>query len=426
MIIPVMRKMSILPNSDICGTPVMTTKIAKQTNFDAIIIGGGACGLMCAVQAGFLGKRTLVLEKNDKVGAKILISGGGRCNYTNLYASPQQFISQNEHFCKSAFSQWSVDDTISFFETYGIVGKEKTLGQLFPVSDKAKDVVNVFTNLCADLSQEIRCSVTVLDVKQVAHGFQVQAEIDGSQQTLFAPKVVIAAGGLPIPKMGATDLGLKIAGKFGLNITETAPALVPLTITGKDQPWYEQLSGNSIFCRVWNDRASFEENILFTHWGLSGPAILQISSYWRPGEVIHIDLLPNQNIGELIQREREINGKKTLLGFMASLYTRKFVEAIIDRLPADKNLASLSKVEMESINNLIHYFKVKPAGDKGYDKAEVMRGGVSTDELSSKTLEAKKVPGLFFGGECVDVTGWLGGYNFQWAWASGFVIANSI
>jgi predicted Rossmann fold flavoprotein len=421
-----MRKMSILPNSDICAAPAMTTKIAKQTNFDALIIGGGACGLMCAVQAGFLGKRVLVLEKNDKVGAKILISGGGRCNYTNLYASPQQFISQNEHFCKSALSQWTVEDTISFFETYGIYGKEKTLGQLFPESDKAKDVVNVFTDLCADLGQEVWCNISVNDIQRVEGGFEVYAEIDGQPQTLTVPKVVMAAGGLPISKMGATDLGLKIARKFGLAVTETAPALVPLTITGKDQPWYEQLSGNSIFCRVWNDWASFEENILFTHWGLSGPAILQISSYWRPGEFIYIDLLPNRNIGELIAQERDLNGKKTLLNFIATLYTRKFAEAIADRLPAEKNLASLSKADIENISSLIHNFKVKPAGDKGYDKAEVMRGGVSTDELSSKTLEAKKVPGLYFGGECVDVTGWLGGYNFQWAWASGFVIACSL
>jgi predicted Rossmann fold flavoprotein len=404
----------------------MIAKIAKQTHFDAIIIGGGACGLMCAVQAGFLGKRTLVLEKNDKVGAKILISGGGRCNYTNLYASAAQFSSQNEHFCKSALSWWTVDDTITFFETYGILGKEKTMGQLFPTSDKARDVVNVFTALCEDLKQEIWCNANVTDIRQTAGGFEVDAEIYGMPQTFIAPKVVVAAGGLPIPKMGATDLGLKVARKFGLAVAETAPALVPLTITGKDQSWYEQLSGNSIFCRVWNDRASFEENILFTHWGLSGPAILQISSYWRPGEFIYIDLLPRQNIADLVQKERVLNGKKTLLSLMANLYTRKFAEAIADRVPGHKNLASLSKTDIENIGNLIHQFKVKPAGDKGYDKAEVMRGGVSTNELSSKTLEAKKVPCLFFGGECVDVTGWLGGYNFQWAWASGFVIANSL
>ncbi len=381
---------------------------------------------MCAVQAGFLGKRTLILEKNDKVGAKILISGGGRCNYTNLYASPQQFISQNGHFVKSAFAQWTVEDTVSFFETYGIQGKEKTLGQLFPTSDKAKDVVKVFTDLCADLGQEIRCDTDVKSVTQINNGFEVVYEKNGREVIIHSPKVVIAAGGLPIQKMGATDFGLRVARKFGLNIIDTAPALVPLTITGKDQQWYEQLSGNSIFCRVWNDRISFEENILFTHWGLSGPAILQISSYWKPGEFIFINLLPNENIIDLIQEEREINGKKTLLSFLSTLYTRKFAEALGGYLPIEKNLASLTKTDIENINNLVHEFKVKPAGDKGYNKAEVMRGGVATEELSSKTLEAKKVPGLFFGGECVDVTGWLGGYNFQWAWASGFVIAQGI
>ena len=381
---------------------------------------------MCAVQAGFLGKRTLVLEKNDRVGAKILISGGGRCNYTNLYSSAQQFISANEHFSKSAFAQWTVDDTISFFEAYGIYGQEKTLGQLFPTTNKAKDVVQVFTDLCRDMGQEVRCDVTVNNIYKVDEGFIVTYEKDGREVQLQAPKVVIASGGLPIAKIGATDFGLRVARQFDLKINETAPALVPLTITGKDQPWYEQLSGNSIFCRVWNDRISFEENILFTHWGLSGPAILQISSYWRPGEYIYIDLLPHQNITELIQKEKEVIGKKMLLAYLANLYTRKFAEALADKLPVEKNLASLSKADIESISNLIHQFKVKPAGDKGYDKAEVMRGGVSTDELSSKTLEVKKVPGLYYGGECVDVTGWLGGYNFQWAWACGFVIAQSL
>ncbi len=381
---------------------------------------------MCAVQAGFLGKRTLVLEKNDKVGAKILISGGGRCNYTNLYTTHKQFISQNEHFSRSALAQWTVDDTVTFFETYGIEGKEKTLGQLFPVSDKAKDVVNVFTGLCNDLDQEIWCDTEVTAIEQTENGFSITIMRNDKQQTLTAPKVVVASGGLPIAKMGATDFGLRVARKFGMAVTETSPALVPLTITGKDQPWYEQLSGNSIFCRVWNDRASFEENILFTHWGLSGPAILQISSYWKPGEHIYIDLLPGQDITGLILQEREQNGKKMLLAYLSNLFTRKFAEALVDYIPADKNLASLTKTELEDISLLLHEFKVKPAGTKGYDKAEVMTGGVDTNALSSKTLESKNMPGLFFGGECVDVTGWLGGYNFQWAWASGFVIAQNI
>lgn len=381
---------------------------------------------MCAVQAGFLGKRVLILEKNDRPGAKILISGGGRCNYTNLYASAQQFISQNPHFCKSAFAQWTVDDTISFFEAYGISGKEKTLGQLFPETDKARDVVNMFANLCADLGQQIYYYATVKSIEQTDNGFEIVYEQHMREQKISAPKVVMASGGLPVVKLGATDIGMRIARKFGMAVVETAPALVPLTITGKDQPWYEKLSGNSIFCRVWNDEASFEENILFTHWGLSGPAILQISSYWKPGEYINIDLLPTQNITELIQQERIINGKKTLLALLSVLFTRKFADALADRLPVQKKLASLSKADVDVLESLIHNFKVKPAGDKGYDKAEVMRGGVSTDELSSKTLEAKKVRGLHFGGECVDVTGWLGGYNFQWAWASGFVIAQAL
>jgi len=394
--------------------------------YDAVIIGGGACGLMCAVQAGFLGKRTLILEKNSQVGAKILISGGGRCNYTNLFTTANNFISANPHFVKSALSQWTVDDSVSFFETYGITGQEKTLGQLFPTSNKAKDVVNIFTDLCDQLDQTISLDSDVKSVKQAENGFEVGFEKNGKTHVVVATNVVMASGGLPIAKMGATDFSLKIAQQFGLKIEKTAPALVPLTITGKEEAFFAGLSGNSIYANVILPHISFEENILFTHWGLSGPAILQISSYWKPGDSITIDLLPQQNIVELIEEERTVNGKRQLSTFLSTFYTRKFVDAIADLIPTHKNLASLSKDDFIAIENFIHQFKVKPAGDKGYDKAEVMRGGVSTDELSSKTLEAKKVPGLFFGGECVDVTGWLGGYNFQWAWASGFVIAQNI
>ncbi len=394
--------------------------------YDAVIIGGGACGLMCAVQAGFLGKKTLILEKNDKVAAKILISGGGRCNYTNLYASAENFISQNPHFCKSAFSQWTVADTITFFETYGIEGQEKTLGQLFPTSNKAKDIVAVFENLCQDLDQEIQTGAEVKSVQGVEGGFEITYDYQGKQLKIICPKVVMASGGLPIAKMGASDFALRTAKSFGLQLTETAPALVPLTITGKDAEWYAQLSGNTVYCRVSNEQISFQENILFTHWGLSGPAILQISSYWRPGESIEIDLYPDGNIVETILAERNQNGKQLLYSFLSGIYSKKLAEAMGKFLPLEKNLASLTKTDLDEIERLIHHFKVKPAGDKGYDKAEVMRGGVSTEELSSKTLEAKKVPGMYFGGEAVDVTGWLGGYNFQWAWASGYVIAQNI
>jgi len=395
--------------------------------FDAVIIGGGACGLMCAVQAGFLGKRVLILEKNEKAGAKILISGGGRCNYANLYSTQENFLSENRDFSRSAFAQFTVEDTLQFFEMYGIKGEEKTLGQLFPVSGKAKDIVSLFENACKEMGQEILCEANVKEVKKLEDGnFKVDYDLKGVPQTLHCSKVVMASGGLPIKKMGASDFSLRVARSFGLEVTETAPALVPLTITGKEEEWYASLSGNSIFCRVSNDFISFEENILFTHWGLSGPAILQISSYWRPGEKIEIDLLPTLSILDHINQERVLNGRRLLIHVLADFFPRKFADALNKYLPTEKNLASLNKDDFENLDSLIHHFSVRPAGDKGYDKAEVMRGGVSTLELSSKTLESKKVPGLFFGGECVDITGWLGGYNFQWAWSSGYVIAQNI
>jgi len=393
---------------------------------EAIIIGAGACGLMCAVQAGYLGKKVIVLEKNEKPGAKILISGGGRCNYTNQFASAEQFISANPNFIKSAFNQWTVDDTISFFETYGIRGKEKTLGQLFPDEKNAKDVVEVFTSICEDFGQEIRTKADVKDIEILPNGYKVTYDKNGKRISITAEKLVIATGGLPIPKMGATDFALRFAKKHNLKIVETAPALVPLTITGKDEEWFAQLSGNSIFCEVSNNDISFEENILFTHWGLSGPAILQISSFWRRGEVINLNLLPNENVVSLLIEERKSNGKTILSTLLNRYYTKKFTDALGKFLPLTKPVASLTKAEIDLIEQTIHQFKVKPAGDKGYDKAEVMRGGIDTNEISSKTLECKKIPNLFFGGECMDVTGWLGGYNFQWAWASGFVIAQNI
>jgi predicted Rossmann fold flavoprotein len=393
---------------------------------DAIIIGAGACGLMCAVQAGYLGKKVIILEKGSKAGAKILISGGGRCNYTNLFATDEQFISGNRHFSKSAFTQWTVADTVSFFETYGIHGKEKTLGQLFPEDKNAKAIVDMFTKLCDDLGQEIRCDADIIDIIKEEDGYIVVYQRSGKEYRLRTEKLVIATGGLPIPKMGATDFALRFARKHGLNVIETAPALVPLTITGKDEEWYAQLSGNSVFVEISNERISFEENILFTHWGLSGPAVLQISSYWRAGETLNINLLPHDDITVLIEEERKYNGKTMLSTLLNRYYAKKFTDALGKFLPLEKQVASLTKSEMETIHSTIHLFRVKPAGDKGYDKAEVMRGGIDTAELSSKTLECKKLPGVYFGGECVDVTGWLGGYNFQWAWACGFVIAQGI
>ncbi|WP_312190817.1 aminoacetone oxidase family FAD-binding enzyme [Sphingobacterium sp.] len=394
--------------------------------YDAIIIGGGACGLMCAAQAGLLGKKTLVLERNDKVGAKILISGGGRCNYTNIGSSPANFISENPNFLHSVFKQWTVEDTILFFENYGIVGHEKTLGQLFPETNKSKDIVAVFSKILYETEQDIALNCLVKSVEKSGEGFVVTVEKATGEARYRAHKVVVSSGGLPVQKLGASDFGLRLARQFGLDIVGTAPALVPLTITGKDADWYSSLAGNAVFSKVSVGGISFEENILFTHWGLSGPAILQISSYWRPGQEITIDLLPNFNLENLIKTERQYGGKRLVSQLLNDYFSRKLVDALGKFLTLDTKIASLSKADAKLIIETIHRFKVKPAGDKGYDKAEVMRGGVSTDELHSKTLMSKKVEGLYFGGETVDVTGWLGGYNFQWAWASGYAIAQDL
>ncbi len=395
-------------------------------NVDVVIIGGGACGLMCAVQAGYLGKSAIVVEHNDKVGAKILISGGGRCNYTNLHTTSENFISENEHFIKSALSQWTVEDTIQFFQMFGIEGQEKTLGQLFPTSNKASDIVRAFEQLIDELGQAIYTRSRIISITKNDDDFTLLMERNGKQEKLQSKNVVIATGGLPIPKMGATDFAFQIAKQFNIAITKTAPALVPLVIGHKERDWFEAMSGTSVFAQVSYEQVMFEENILFTHWGLSGPAILQISSYWRAPKSIQINFLPNQSIKQLIEETRQQNGKKLLQNFLSVFLPNKLCMAMAVYLPYDKNLASLSNAELDLIENTIHAFEVQPAGDKGYEKAEVMRGGISTDELSSKSLEAKKVPGLFFGGECVDVTGWLGGYNFQWAWASGYVIAQNL
>lgn len=396
-------------------------------NYDAVIIGAGACGLMCAAQAGLLGKKTLLIERNDKPGAKILISGGGRCNYTNMYTSVDNFVSENPKFLNAVFSQWSVDDTLNFFEQYGgITAQEKTLGQLFPVSNKAKDIVATFSRLLYETGQDLWLNTEVKHIHKRGEGFEIVVDRAGIAQSIATKKVVMASGGLPVAKLGASDFALRVAKQFDIQVVPTAPALVPLTITGKDADWYASLAGNTVFARVYNDKIAFEENILFTHWGLSGPAILQISSYWKAGEQFTIDLLPKFKLEDVIKQERNAGGKRTVGQLLNDYFTRKMVDALGKYLPLGIKIASLSKVDAKLVVDTVHRFKVKPAGDKGYDKAEVMRGGVSTEELHAKNLESKKISGLYFGGEAVDITGWLGGYNFQWAWAAGFVIAQDL
>lgn len=395
--------------------------------YDAVIIGAGACGLMCAVQAGYRGKRVLLIDANKTAGAKILISGGGRCNYTNLHCDAKHFITENTDFHRYTLSRWTVKDTINFFENKGIFGEEKTLGQLFPKSGKAKDVVNVFLDLLKELKQDVWLETIAKDIQQLEDGsFLIhyqRRQINGSIQT---PSVVLASGGLPVAKLGSSDFALRVARKFGLRIVKTAPALVPLTITGKDADWFANLRGNTVYSKTSNRYAEFLENILFTHWGLSGPAVLQISSYWKPGETFIIDLLPNRNVKEMIADER-IKGGRLLLGqLLQPCFSKKLIEALQQYLPLEKKIASLSKQDALGAADFLHRFEVKPAGDKGYEKAEVMRGGVDTRDLASDSLEALDRKGMFFGGECVDITGWLGGYNFQWAWASGYLIAQKL
>lgn len=382
---------------------------------------------MCAAQAGLRGKKTLVLERNDKIGAKILISGGGRCNFTNLHTNSSQFVSQDASLLAPIFQRWTVADTQSFFRKHGqIEGEEKTLGQLFPSTNKAKDIVSVFSKIMFETGQDLWLNSLVKSVEKGGEGYQVHVERDGNMQVLRCAKLVMASGGLPVAKLGASDFALRLARKFEIEVTPTAPALVPLTITGKDADWYASLSGNSVFARVYNDKISFEENILFTHWGLSGPAILQLSSYWRAGETFTMDLLPSMRFADILAQERQAGGKRTIAQLLQAFFTKKMVEALGVFLPIQLKVASLSKKDAQLINDMLHKFKVKPAGDKGYDKAEVMRGGVATSELDPQSLSSLKHPGLYFGGEAVDITGWLGGYNFQWAWAAGFVIAQDL
>lgn len=394
--------------------------------WDAIIVGGGACGLMCAVQAGFLGKKVLLLERNAQLGAKILISGGGRCNYTNLHTTTENFVSEDPDFADFALKSWAVQDTLEFFESRGIVGAEKTLGQIFPKSHKAKDIVALFEVLLKQYKVDYRLEHLVNSIEKVEEFYQVQCETPQGLKSFTAPKVVLASGGLPVAKLGASDFALRVAKNQGAKIVQTAPALVPLVITGKNSEWFANLSGNTVFSRVSIGSISFEENILFTHWGLSGPAILQISSYWRPGMTLKIDLLPQVSFDALLKEERGLGGKKLVSQLLQPYFSKKMLTSLGELLPLHIKVASLGKADAKLIQQTLHAFEVKPASDKGYDKAEVMRGGISTKELNPQTLELYKSPGMFAGGEAVDITGWLGGYNFQWAWASAFLIAKQI
>ncbi|QZD93281.1 NAD(P)/FAD-dependent oxidoreductase [Qipengyuania xiapuensis] len=388
-------------------------------SFDAIILGAGAAGLMCAARAGQLGKRVLVLEKAEKPGKKILISGGGRCNFTNIGAGPANYLSGNPHFAKSALARYTPRDFLDLVESYGIAWHEKTLGQLF-CDGSSKQIVEMLLEECAKGDVELRCNAEVTAVEYDGGRFAVMA----NGEIVTAPALVIATGGPSIPKMGATGFAYDLARQFGLKVVEPRPALVPLTLGG-EEVLFREISGVSAPVVASAGKASFPEAALFTHRGLSGPSILQVSSYWKPGEEVSIDFLPEDTGDWLLDRKRE-TPRATMRSVLREALPDRLADILAEKLGVDTELGNVSDKALRSSQERLKRWTFRPSGTEGFAKAEVTVGGISTAELSSKTMEAKKVPGLFAIGEAVDVTGWLGGYNFQWAWASGVAAGEAL
>ncbi len=389
-------------------------------HFDVIIIGAGAAGMMCAAVAGKRDRSVLLIDHADKPGEKIRISGGGRCNFTNIHCGPDNFISENPHFCKSALSRYSPYDFIDLVEDYGIAWHEKTLGQLF-CDGRSQQIIDLLLNECEKAGNELWLGTEVIDVRKSETDFVVTT----NRQSLTCETLVIATGGPSIPKMGATRFGYKLAEQFGINVIEPVPALVPLTFTDDLKAPLKTLSGVSITSRVHNDRTSFDEDLLFTHRGLSGPSILQISSYWEPGEHITIDMEPNVDILEALKTARTEKPRQHI----KTIITARIAERLAEHICKDvkkARIADMSDPELINIALQINGWQVKPAGTEGFRTAEVTKGGVDTNELSSKTMQCQKIPGLYFIGEVVDVTGHLGGHNFQWAWASGYAAGQAV
>ena len=384
---------------------------------DVLVLGAGAAGLMCAATAGYRGKQVIVVDMGKKPGRKILISGGGRCNFTNENTSPENYLCQNPHFVKSALSRYTQHDFIELVERHGVPFHHKTLGQLF-CDNSAQDIVDILLTECEWAGVNIALRNEVLSVTKTDAGYEVITE----QDTYQCESLVVASGGLTMPKLGASPIGYKIAEQFGLTVLPTMAALVPFTLHQHDKDRFDGLSGISIPCVVTSeDGTQFKENILFTHRGLSGPAILQISSFWRAGQSVYINLLPALDLKQQLEEWRQSQGQKSLKNTLATILPKRFVEMLHDtKAIPDCNVNQLTHTQIDALHDYIHNWQIKPNGTEGYRTAEVTLGGVDTDELSSKTFEAKKAPGLYFIGEVTDVTGWLGGYNFQYAWSCGF------
>jgi hypothetical protein len=391
----------------------------RHESFDAIILGAGGAGMMCAAVAGRRGRRVLLVDHNDAPGKKILISGGGRCNFTNLHAAPDRFLSANPHFAVSALARYAPADFLALVERHGIAWHEKTLGQLF-CDGSARQIVAMLQDECDRGGVELALGRPISDIAHSDARFRVTF----GARTVEAPALVIATGGPSIPKLGATGFAYDLARRFGLKVVEPRPALVPLTLS-RDEALFQALSGVSTQVVATAGSAAFREAALFTHRGLSGPAILQVSSYWRPGEPIRIDFVPDAASGWLREAKRSTPraGLKTIL---ARQLPERLAEALAERLALAGELANLPDRRLEEAERRLSQWRFTPNGTEGFAKAEVTVGGIATQGLSSRTMEARKVPGLYAIGEAVDVTGWLGGYNFQWAWASGVAAGKAV
>jgi predicted Rossmann fold flavoprotein len=381
---------------------------------DVIVIGSGAAGMMCAATAGQRGRRLLHIDHSARLGEKIRISGGGRCNFTNLHCTPDHYLSRNPHFCRSALARYTPRDFIALVERHGIAYSEKKLGQLF-CDESSQQIINMMRAECRAGDVQWRMPCTVLSVERDASGFIITTE----RETLRCASLVIATGGLSVPKTGASPFGSKIAERFGLPIVPPRAALVPLAFDGEEMARYGDLAGVSLDVTVRCNAGRFRENLLFTHRGLSGPAILQISSYWTPGSVLHIDLLPD------VAAEPLLHARRSSRALPATVFTehwpQRFTRQWCAAMGATQPLDQMSDASRRALAARAHDWQVRPTGTTGYAKAEVTLGGVDTAALSSKTMAARDVPGLYFIGEVVDVTGHLGGFNFQWAWSSGYV-----
>lgn len=390
-----------------------------SSRYDTIILGAGAAGMMCALIAGQRGRKVLLIDHADEPGKKILISGGGRCNFTNLQTPPERYLSANPHFAKSALRRYRPEDFIALVERHGIAWHEKKLGQLF-CDGSARQIVAMLLQECAKGNVELKLGHPVREVSHADDLYSVSC----GEQVAAAPALVIATGGPSIPKMGASGFAYDLAKKFGLAVLAPRPALVPLTL-GEDELLFRSLSGVSADAVVRCGKAAFREAVLLTHKGLSGPAVLQISSYWKPGEEIGVDFVPQVGPAWLIEAKRS-HPRSALRTVLTQVLPARLADALAERIGLNAELANTPDRTLEQAQRRLSDWRFRPAGTEGFAKAEVTAGGISTDELSSQTMQARNVPGLYAIGEAVDVTGWLGGYNFQWAWASGWVAGQAL